>query len=293
MTQAPSSPTLTAAMPANLPSFDDEVLALRAEVLRLRKESHEAQRENAELREALAARDAFIATAGHELRNAVGGIVVAATNVQFLASRTPGLPPWVVGRLEAMARQSRGFARRATTLLDVSRLTSGGLRLEREALSLTEIARSAVQELGPEAERSRCEVTVVADGPVNGHWDRDALEQVVVNLISNAIKYGAGKPVEVTVASARGDATLTVRDRGVGISEVDRARIFERFERAVRRGDLPGFGMGLWIARQLVQAHHGEIKVESQPGRGSAFTVRLPGVNLVHRNELSRFPSKT
>jgi signal transduction histidine kinase len=280
-------------MQANLPSFDDEVLALRAEVLRLRNECHEVQRENAELREALAARDAFIATAGHELRNAVGGIVVAATNVQFLASRTQGLPPWLAGRLEAMARQSRGFARRATTLLDVSRLTSGGLRLEREALSLAEIARSAVQELGPEAERSRCQVTVVADGPADGHWDRDALEQVAVNLISNAIKYGAGKPVEVTVASAGGDATLRVRDHGVGISEVDRARIFERFERAVRRGDLPGFGMGLWIARQLVQAHHGEIKVESQPGCGSVFTVRLPGVNLVHRHELSRFPSKT
>lgn len=279
-------------MHANLPSFDEELLGLRAEVARLRKESHESQREIADLKEALAARDAFIATAGHELRNAVGGIVVAATNLQFLANRTEALPPWVAHRLEAIARQSNGFARRATTLLDVSRLTSGGLRLERTPLSLAEVAQAAVLELGPEAERARCQVTVEADGAVNGHWDRDALEQVAVNLVSNAIKYGAGRPIEVLVASAGSDATLTVRDHGVGISEADRVRIFERFERAVRRGDLPGFGIGLWIARQLVHAHHGEIKVESQPGCGSAFTVRLPGVNLVDRNELPRLPSK-
>jgi signal transduction histidine kinase len=280
-------------MQANLPSYDDELLALRAEVLRLRTESREAESQLAELRDALAARDAFIATAGHELRNAVGGIVVAATNLQFLAGRGEGLPPWVVGRLEAMARQSRGFARRASTLLDVSRLASGGLRLERAPVSLAEIARSAAQELAPEAERARCEVTVVADGPVDGHWDRDALEQVAVNLLSNAIKYGAGKPIHVAVASSRGDVTLSVRDHGLGIGDADRARIFERFERAVRRGELPGFGMGLWIARQLVEAHHGEIKVDSQPGCGSVFTVRLPGVNLVHRDEPHRIPSKT
>jgi signal transduction histidine kinase len=280
-------------MQANLQSFDDELLGLRAEVSRLHAQSREAERQIAELREALAARDAFIATAGHELRNAVGGIVVAATNLQFLTGRAEGLPLWVIARLEAIARHSRGFARRASTLLDVSRITSGALRLERTPVSLVEVAHSAVQELAPEAERARCEVSVVADCPVDGHWDRDALEQVAVNLLSNAIKYGAGRPIQVAVASARGDATLTVRDHGVGIDDADRARIFERFERAARRGDLPGFGMGLWIARQLVQAHHGEIKVDSQPGCGSVFIVRLPGVNLVHHNELPRIPSKT
>ncbi len=287
-------------MQANVPSFDDEVLALRAEVRRLRSEGLEAQRdlaearrEAADLREALSARDAFIATAGHELRNAVGGIVVAATNLQFQSNRTDSMPPWVAARLQAIAQLSRGFARRATTLLDVSRLTSGGLRLDLAPTSLADVAWSAVRELAPAAERARCEVSVTASGPVEGRWDRDALEQIAVNLVSNAIKYGAGKPVDVEVDASAGEAIFRVRDQGAGISDEDQARIFERFERAVRRGDAPGFGMGLWIARHLVRAHGGEISVESQPGRGSVFTVRLPEENLVHRDELSRLPSET
>jgi two-component system, OmpR family, sensor kinase len=294
-------------MQAKAPSFDDDVLGLRAEVRRLHAESVEAQRalidarrdadearrEASELREALCARDAFIATAGHELRNAVGGIVVAATNLQFLSGHAGGIPPWVEARLRAIVHQSRGFARRATTLLDVSRLTSGGLRLDLGPASLRDIVETAVLELAPAAERARCDVSLVAVTPVEGTWDRDALEQVAVNLLSNAMKYGAGKPIELEVTSSGSDALLRVRDHGVGIGEEDRARIFGRFERAARRGDAPGFGMGLWIARQLVHAHGGEISVDSEPGRGSLFTVRLPGMNLGHGDELPRIPAKT
>ncbi|MBV1796314.1 sensor histidine kinase KdpD [Siccirubricoccus sp. G192] len=111
---------------------------------------------------------------------------------------------------------------------------------------------------------------------VVGTWDPLALEQVAENLLSNALKFGAGKPVAVTLRAEGQAAELAVRDRGIGISEADRARIFQRFERAVARREHGGFGIGLWLANQLVLAMGGTIGIESTPGEGSAFLVRLP-----------------
>ena len=113
-------------------------------------------------------------------------------------------------------------------------------------------------------------------GGVSGCWDRLALEQVTENLISNAIKYGAGKPIAISLSSDDGIARLSVRDEGAGISLDDQARIFGRFERAVRQRPHGGFGIGLWVAQQLVSALHGEIAISSQPGAGSDFIVALP-----------------
>jgi two-component system OmpR family sensor kinase len=259
----------------------DAVRCLQAEVVRLRGALRESAAEADSLREAVAARDAFIATAGHELRNAMGGVLVAATHLHSQAyqiSQTEPLPAFLVPRLEQIARLSRTFVRRATTLLDVSRLTTTGLRLSPVLVSWAEIWDAVHAEVGMQAERAGCELRVEVDPRVSGFWDRDAVEQMVVNLVSNAIKFGAKKPVIVSGGVEDGDVTLRVRDRGIGISEADRARIFARFERAVRSGDLPGFGLGLWIARQLARAHGGEIHVESEPGHGSVFTIRLPGV---------------
>jgi signal transduction histidine kinase len=267
---------------------------LRAEVETLREENLRARREIADLREAVMARDVFLGTAGLELRNAMGGILVAATNLRFRASHAPGVPAWVGERVELITRQSRSFVRRATTLLDVSRLSTGALRLNLARVAWTEVVLAVVAELDLEAERAGCEIEITADEAVDGAWDRDALEQVTANLVSNAIKYGAGQPIGIAL-SHEGDAgVLRVTDRGLGIAEVDRARIFERFERAVRPGDQPGFGLGLWIARQLVRAHGGEIEVAAVAGVGSIFTVRLPGVIREFENdEPARIPSAT
>jgi signal transduction histidine kinase len=272
---------------------DPERERLRAEVERLEDENVCARREIADLREAVIARDAFLAAAGLELRNAVGGILVAATNLRFRASLAPGVPPWVAERVELITRQSRGFVRRATTLVDVSRISSGALRLNRARVCWTEVVLCVVDELELEAERAGCEIEIAAEEPVDGAWDRDALQQITLNLISNAVKYGAGKPIGIAL-SREGDAgVLRVCDRGIGISAEDRARIFERFERAVRPGDLPGFGLGLWIARQLVQAHGGEVEVAASPGAGSLFTVRLPGlIGESEYDESTRVPPK-
>jgi signal transduction histidine kinase len=259
------------------PVVADELAELCAELQRLRLENQAAKRLIGELRDAVAARDQFIAVAGHELRNPMGAIVLGVSNLLFVARRDESLAPWATVRLEALERQARNFVRRATTLLDVSRLASGELRLDRDLVSLSDVARELVRDMAAEAERARCELRLSIEDGVEGWWDRTAIEQISVNLLSNAVKYGAGHPIEISVSSSDEYATLKVRDHGAGISEMDRARIFERFERAVApRATQPGFGLGLWITRQLVAAHGGQITVESKPGVGSVFTARLP-----------------
>jgi len=119
-------------------------------------------------------------------------------------------------------------------------------------------------------------VAVTAPLPVVGMWDHLRMEQVVVNLLSNALKYGAGKPIVVEAEMHGEDAQLTVRDGGIGIAEVDAQRIFVRFERAVPWRHYAGLGLGLYIARQITEAHGGRISVESKPAEGALFTVRLP-----------------
>jgi signal transduction histidine kinase len=111
---------------------------------------------------------------------------------------------------------------------------------------------------------------------VTGLWDRLRLDQVFTNLLSNALKYGRGKPVHVRVEAEGDRARLTVRDRGIGISLDDQARIFGRFERAVSERNFGGLGLGLWIAKQIIDRHGGTIAVDSEPGEGSTFIVELP-----------------
>jgi signal transduction histidine kinase len=145
-----------------------------------------------------------------------------------------------------------------------------------EDVELSSLVRDVVERHRPESERQGTPVSIRAAAGVTGHWDRLRLDQVVSNLVGNAVKYGRGKPVEVEVEADGGEATLVVRDHGIGISPEDRKRIFGRFERAVSETNYGGFGLGLWITGQIVKALHGRIEVESTVGEGSAFRVVLP-----------------
>jgi signal transduction histidine kinase len=269
--------TADSAVPAPASALDDELDDLRAEVRRLRLEQRTRQRTIRDLSAAIAARDAFLAILGQELRNPMGAIVVSASNIIYKAGRAQDVPLWLEPCLLTLERQTRSFIRRATTLLDVKCLATGNLHVERDVVSLSDVVGGVVRDLATETERAGCELRLSIEPGVIGTWDRAALEQITMNLMSNAIKYGAGRPVEISVTSTREDATIEVRDHGAGISEFDRSRIFGPFERAVvPRGSKPGFGLGLWITRQLLVAHQGEIAVESQPGVGSVFTASLP-----------------
>ena len=120
------------------------------------------------------------------------------------------------------------------------------------------------------------ELKLRSEGPVVGLWDPERIDSVITNLLGNAIKYGEGKPITVGVDDLGGEARITVHDVGIGIAPEDQERIFGRFERAVSIRHYGGFGVGLWISRQIVEAHGGRIEVTSAPGGGSVFAVVLP-----------------
>jgi signal transduction histidine kinase len=231
----------------------------------------------AELTQAVQARDAFIAIAAHELRNPMTPMLGYVEHLLSVSRRPEsGCPTAIIVALERLGNQIAEYIKRATTLLDVSRITAGKLRAELSVVDLSAMMLRAVHRHLAGAERSGCRLEQSIEGEVSGVLDALAVEQIADNLLSNAVKYGAGEPIEVSLACDGTTARLTVRDHGIGISEEDQARIFGVFERAVTRREEGGFGIGLWVVRNLVDAMHGEIHVTSCPTKGSAFTVMLP-----------------
>jgi two-component system OmpR family sensor kinase len=231
----------------------------------------------AELMRAVHARDAFIAIAAHELRNPMTPMLGYVEHILSVARRPESeCPKAIIVALERLANQVGEYIKRATTLLDVSRITAGKLCAELSVVDLSAMMRQAVHRHRAGAERSGCRLEPSIAGEVTGLLDELAVEQIADNLLSNAVKYGAGEPIEVSLVCDGTKARLTVRDHGIGISEEDQARIFDAFERAVSRREEGGFGIGLWVVRHLVDAMHGKIHVASRPAEGSTFTVILP-----------------
>jgi signal transduction histidine kinase len=169
------------------------------------------------------------------------------------------------------------YLRRAEVLLDVSRITAGRLRLELGHCDLTAMLHEVVEEFQPVAKRANVPITLQAPDALTGTWDCLALEQILDNLVSNAFKHGDRTPIEVTAEVVGERVRIKVRDHGRGILGVDRERVFERFEQAVRPGEQrTGFGIGLWLVRELAVAMGGTILMEDAPSGGALFTVTLP-----------------
>jgi signal transduction histidine kinase len=179
-------------------------------------------------------------------------------------------------KLQVIVRQVERLTGLIDTLLDVSRVTAGRFVLEPEEVDFAMVVHAVVARLRDQVARASCRLTLEVDAECVGTWDRLRLDQIVTNLLSNAIKYAAGSPIELRLECTSEQAVLIVRDHGIGISLQDQARIFERFERAVSHDHFGGFGLGLWIVKQIVTAMNGTIEVKSEPGAGAEFTVMLP-----------------
>jgi len=221
-------------------------------------------------------RDEFLSIASHELRTPVAALQLQLQILQRASHRSlEHLPRALDTKLEAIERQTRRIGVLVGELLDVSRMRLGRLELAREPVDLSEIARDTVAHVRDEVERSGSRI-VLDLAPTPGEFDRSRMEQVITNLLANAAKFGQGKPVTLHVAPDEGRARLRVVDRGIGIPPEDQARVFDRFERAVPSQHFGGLGLGLYIARQIVEAHGGEIRVESAPSAGTTFTVLVP-----------------
>jgi signal transduction histidine kinase len=230
-----------------------------------------------ELRAAVRARDEFVAIAAHELRNPITPILIQVGLLHAAASDPNRCRPELIApRVEWLEAAIQEFVRRATVLLDVSRIASGNVRVDLADVDLSALVDRVISRTTLAAQRARCRLHEEVQEGVIGVWDPLALEQVTENLLTNAIKFGAGKPVTVILCADEQTARLIVRDQGIGISEEDRTRIFQRFERAVTQREHGGFGIGLWLANQLITAMAGTIGVESAPGQGTSFTVTLP-----------------
>jgi GAF domain-containing protein/anti-sigma regulatory factor (Ser/Thr protein kinase) len=228
-----------------------------------------------EAREAVALREEFLGIAGHELRTPLTALQLG---LQSLArqSATAAKASDLSARIASCQRQATRLGKLVGDLLDVGRITSGRLPMEPEEMDLSALVEEVAARMGPELEKAGCALVLKLESPLPGQWDRSRLDQVVTNLLSNAMKYGQGHPIEVTTESSPERVRLRVRDEGIGISAEDQARIFERFERAVPDRHYGGLGLGLWISKQIVTWLGGHIHVESEQGHGSSFTVELP-----------------
>lgn len=230
----------------------------------------------ADLKLAVQVRDDFLAIASHELRTPLTALDLQVRTALDLAGAATGdgIATKLTAKLAMGMRQVERLKTLIDNLLDVTRLISGSIRLVPRETDLTQILKDVVARMR-QGRVEPTEIDVQTDGPALGCWDPVLIEAVVSNLLSNALKFGAGKPVQVR-ASTHGDlATLVVRDHGIGIDPKDQQRIFERFEKAVSERHYGGFGLGLWVARKAVEAHHGSIRVSSVPGAGSTFVVEL------------------
>jgi two-component system OmpR family sensor kinase len=166
--------------------------------------------------------------------------------------------------------------KRATTLLDISRLTSGNFHLDLAMVDISAVVSHVVADFALHAEAAGSALSLSIEKGIVGLVDRTAVEEIAENLVSNAVKYGEGKPIDVTLGREGGEIRLEVRDRGLGISAENQTRVFEQFERLVTGRATSGFGLGLWVVGQLTEAMGGTIAIESRLREGSTFTVRLP-----------------
>jgi two-component system, sensor histidine kinase and response regulator len=254
------------------------LLRLRGAERRLAALLHERDELTRQLEHALHVRDEFLSMATHELRGPLHTLMLRLESLRRGYAQGPGLitPERAEASLTTSIKQLERLVRLLEDLLDISRMTESGIQLELEELDLSEVVRDVFERMSDEFKHAGCDVQLEAELPAHGCWDRMRLDQVITNLLSNAVRYSAGKPIEIHVTGEAERALLRVRDYGVGISPEHRERIFKRFERVESDRTGTSYGLGLWIVHRIVDALGGRVDVESELGQGSTFSVELP-----------------
>ncbi|MBA3542209.1 MAG: HAMP domain-containing histidine kinase [Deltaproteobacteria bacterium] len=251
-------------------------------IIRDISERRQLEAERAELltttQHALALRDEFLQVASHELRTPVANVKLQLQQLRRLLDRDAPVERLRDGT-DAALRELARLATLIDTLLDAQQVTNAqpAMVLELADVDLAELVRDVAERLHVQADQARSPVTV--DVPsIHLRCDRLRIEQVLVNLVTNALKYGGGHPIEIRAMQDADAVRIEVCDHGIGVANEDAARIFDKFERAVPSGNYGGFGLGLYIARQLIEAHGGHIEIASEPAAGATFTIVIPSV---------------
>jgi signal transduction histidine kinase len=245
----------------------------------LARQRQQLQEAKADLQRAVNMRDDFMSLIAHELRNPLNSVYLQAQlRRKMLSSPRPPDPQAMIKMVERDERQIRSMVRLLDDMLDVSRARTGNLAIVPGPFDLAASARAVVEAIQAQAEGSGVALTLAAPDTLPMVGDEFRVEQVITNLLTNALRYGQGKPVTVAVGTREHEpeAFVSVRDQGMGIAEADQERIFEQFERTDGVSQIAGLGLGLYIARQIAQAHQGRLEVRSAPGEGAEFILSLP-----------------
>jgi signal transduction histidine kinase len=232
-----------------------------------------------ELEQAVRMRDDFMSIVAHEVRTPLNGLILE-TQLRKMHLARDNAAAFTLDKMHAMVdrdeRQIKSLIRLIEDMLDVSRIRTGKLSIRPSCFDLSTLVRDLLHNFSPQIEAAETSVTLDAEQPVIGNWDEFRIEQVISNLLTNALRYGAKSPISVKVYSEGGQALVDVQDQGIGIGEENQKRIFQQFERVSARHAVAGLGLGLFISEQIVAAHGGTITVQSRIGEGALFRVCLP-----------------
>lgn len=235
-------------------------------------------RDVTDLKQSIKIRDEFLSIASHELKTPLTTLKLQTQ----MRARTLKKGKTEVFNEEKLAKifreddvQINRLNRLVDDMLDASRLNAGKIELHLEQMDIFEVINEVLDRLSLHLENQNINVVMNVKS-VNGKWDRYRMEQVFTNLLTNAMKYGDGKPIEIQTEVVNGQLVMTVADHGMGIKPEDQKRIFKQFERAISSSSVSGLGLGLYIVKEILKTHGGKIKVESVFGSGSKFIVTLP-----------------
>lgn len=251
---------------------------VKRQVEALEKSRQELHATQVELQRSLRMRDDFMSMVAHELRTPLNTLFLE-TQMRKMQLENSNMEAFNEEKLQRMVardgRQIQSMIRLIDDMVDVSRIRSGKLSIRPAETDLYDLLQRIVSDLTHQSSAAGTTITLNAKKITSGTWDEFRVEQIIINLLTNALRYGGGKPVTVTLDADQASAEVTVRDQGNGITIADQHRIFEPFERAGTKTGA-GLGLGLYIARQLAEAHGGTLTVESNYGEGAAFQLRLP-----------------
>jgi signal transduction histidine kinase len=252
---------------------------VKQQVEELERNRNELRNTQAELERALKMRDDFMSLVGHELRTPLNTLHVE-TQLRQMQLDKGNMEAFTAEKLQAMvardARQIQSMIRLINDMNDVSRIDNDKLTIRLTQTNLSQLLHRVVEDLSLQAKAANRQFILTIEDNIVGLWDEFRIEQIIINLLTNALRYGGDRDVEVNLSINNGDAQLQVRDHGPGISPYEQQRIFEKFERGENKKVSEGLGMGLYIARELAIAHQGSLSVASTLGEGSTFTLSLP-----------------
>ncbi|MCP1476373.1 signal transduction histidine kinase [Pseudomonas sp. EB276 TE3739] len=232
-----------------------------------------------ELEQAVRMRDDFMSIVAHEVRTPLNGLILE-TQLRKMHLARDNASAFTLDKMQAMVdrdeRQIKSLIRLIEDMLDVSRIRTGKLSIRPSRFDLVQLVSNLLHNFAPQMEAAETSVSFEAAAPVEGCWDEFRIEQVVSNLLTNALRYGGRSPIQVRVYREGDEARVEVQDHGIGISAENQKRIFQQFERVSAKTVVAGLGLGLFISEQIVAAHGGSIVVESEINEGALFRVCLP-----------------